>query len=123
MGNQEEVIELIKGLKESNWRSAVEKLISIGEPAVEALIGAMQDEDIRDQASRALYQIGGPSVMPLVAALDPADTSYCSAIIKLLGQIDDPRAIEPLKAFTKENAGNDFISSFTNYTLGSMSSG
>jgi len=88
-------------------------LVEIGEPAVEALIVALDDSDpfVRAGAAEALGQIGDVrAVEPLVAALnDPKPTVRESAAMAL-GWIGDPRAVGPLfSAFEKALDDRDTV--------------
>ena len=102
-------------------KNIIGALRNIGEPAVTSLIATLKDADsnLREFALQALVGIGGPAVEPLIAALTnsgnepiaqsgrkskkrksqdiPADPVRQSAA-KALGEIKDPRAIQPLAA-------------------------
>ena len=79
-------------------------LVNIGEPAVDVLIAALQEDDIEvsGYAAKALGEIRDPrAVDPLIAALSREDFYYKGWAAIALGQIGDPRAIEPLIASMK----------------------
>lgn len=103
---------------------------NIGAPSVAPLIACLKDPDqqVRDIALEALVGIGGPAVDPLIAALtngganqqtvasgrkskkrksepSPVDPIRQGAV-KALGEIKDPRAIQPLAATLQDpNSG------------------
>jgi HEAT repeat protein len=66
--------------------------------AIGPLIASLSDENfhIREQSAEALTTIGQPSVEPLIKLLrtESADSQILAA--KILGNIKDPRAVEPL---------------------------
>lgn len=100
-------------------------LDNIGEPAVAPLIATLKDSDpqVRGFALAALVGIGGPAVEPLIAALTnganqqtpeighkskkrksqptPVDPVRQGAV-NALGEIKDPRAIQPLAATLRD---------------------
>jgi len=79
------------------------KCVEIGAPAVEPLIAALKDEDVRMRAVEALGKIGDPrAVEPLIAALKDQDERMRKWAAEALGQIGDPRAVEPLIAALKD---------------------
>ena len=82
-------------------QQAFEAVISIGRPAVEPLIVALNGRSaaVRANAALALGHIGDVrAVEPLVAALGVEDDPYFlrQAIARALGMLRDARAIEPL---------------------------
>lgn len=85
---------------------AREALIVRGAAAVPHLIQVLRAgrESAREGAARALVKIGSPSVPELIAAakdkMSPAELKIACAWA--LGQIQDPRAIEPLAALLKD---------------------
>jgi HEAT repeat protein len=73
----------------------------IGDPAtVPALVKALDDNDgeVRRHAVRALIRFGGAAVPPLVAYLPGATPRGGTGAVRALGDIGDPRAVEPLLA-------------------------
>lgn len=81
--------------------NAIEALVEIGEPAVEPLIQALNNESwvVREAATEALGKIGDErAVEPLIKVLDDEDetTFVREAAAEALGEIGDERAIEPL---------------------------
>lgn len=80
-------------------RGAVEALARIGEPAVEALVEALRDEDrfVRCHAADALRRIGDArSVQPLVQALKDEYEIVRLYAMEGLGRVGDAAAVEPL---------------------------
>ena len=77
---------------------ATEALSTIGKPAVAPLIGLLGDADleIREIAGQVLNSIGEESVEPLIAALHDPSTGRRVRAAKVLGDIQDKRAIQPL---------------------------
>jgi HEAT repeat protein len=76
----------------------VSVLGTFGEPAVEPLIKALEDDDeeVRETAARALGQVGDSrAVKPLIKALGDGDWEVRKAAAKALGKIGKP-AVEPL---------------------------
>jgi len=66
--------------------------------AVQSLIAALKDEypPVRERAKWALIEIGEPAVEPLTKALHNFDPGIQVNIAKILGEIKDPSAVEPL---------------------------
>jgi len=54
-------------------------------------------------AATALIELGAPAVEALVGRIDTADDTVRIAIARILGQIADPRAVEPLVRLAKAN--------------------
>jgi HEAT repeat protein len=79
----------------------------IGDPeAVKPLISAIIAEKVKGGESRAvdaLEKIGAPSVEPLIAALKDFPPDTLVDIVKALGKIKDPRAIQPLISLLNNN--------------------
>jgi len=83
----------------------VEALVKIGEPAVDPLIDALEDEDYRapGSAARALGMIGDRrAVGPLIAALDVDSSNVAATAAAALAKMPDPRAIGPLLEVVKK---------------------
>lgn len=64
--------------------------------AVEPLIDALKDQTMRGTASTALVKIGAPAVEPLIADLTDDRRYLRETVARILGEIGDNRAIEPL---------------------------
>jgi len=95
---------LIAALKDGDQgirRSATEALVKIGAPAVEPLIAAFKDQDVRKYVARALSRIGDPrATEPLSAGLKDQNGDVRTAAAEALGHIGAP-AVEPLMAAFK----------------------
>jgi len=100
------VIELIDQLKDPDnrtRRSAVEALGNLHDTrAIEPLISVLKDQNLADQsdAATALGKIGGPAVNALISALrdQNANSRARQSAAFALGNIEDPRVVEPLIA-------------------------
>jgi len=82
-------------------KEALKALSSIGKPAVDLLIVALNDKnaDIRKNAAEALGEIKDTrAINPLIASLGDEDTNVRKNAAEALGKIGDIRAIEPLVA-------------------------
>ncbi|HUW12272.1 MAG TPA: HEAT repeat domain-containing protein [Anaerolineae bacterium] len=87
--------------------SAIDALVKMGTPAVEALIEALRDWDsaIRSAAALSLGQIGDPlGVEPLISVLSDKESRVRRTAVEALGAIGDTRAVEALiKALRDSN--------------------
>jgi len=65
---------------------------------IDDLIRNLGDERLvdRESAARALVRIGEPAVKPLIEALIDEDTDIRAPAAEVLGEIRDPRAVQPL---------------------------
>ena len=73
----------------------------IGDPAgIPALLTALNDDDaeVRKYATRSLIKLNQSSVEPLIAYLATAPPTGGAGAIRALGDISDPRALQPLLA-------------------------
>ncbi|HEV2486266.1 MAG TPA: HEAT repeat domain-containing protein [Terracidiphilus sp.] len=75
----------------------------LGPPALEPLMATLKDNNPNEYAEDGLVQIGGPAVDPLIAMLNDANRSLREEAASVLGEIKDPRAVEPLIATLKDN--------------------
>jgi HEAT repeat protein len=78
---------------------AVEALVKIGAPAAGPLVEFLCQFAVWGMgkgAGEALLRIGEPAVEPLIAALHDTKGSAIRTVIRLLVQIGDQRAVEPL---------------------------
>ena len=107
IGDPRAVEPLIAALKDkdSDVRYAAAKALGeIKDPrAVEPLIAVPKDyySGVRYAVTEALVKIGAPAMEPLIAALkdkDSKDSDVRQAAAEALGEIKDPRAVEPLIA-------------------------
>src|SRR4028118_350071 len=90
--NPKEIASLIEKLKTNDDRefdAAIEKLGEIGEPAIPALMAALQDKNllVRRSAAEALTQIGRPAIPALVKALKDSDANVRSMAAYALASI------------------------------------
>jgi len=96
----EELRYLIPGIHVFGELDAVLALAIIGEPAVEPLIKALEDEDMamRINSASALGKISDVrAVVPLIKALSDKEYLVRAEAAKALGKIGDRQAIEPLR--------------------------
>lgn len=99
MERKGDVKELLKALKNYDFSvrdEAARALVRIGEPAVEHLIQALRDMDLREEAIGVLEEIGSArAVEPLIWILKDNGKARSKAA-RALGKIGDVRAVEPL---------------------------
>jgi HEAT repeat protein len=95
---------LIKALSYEGDRSirknAAQALGELGDPrAVKPLIAALDEFYYRGEevVVEALIQIGEPAVDHLITALNEDDRDVRKRAVEALGEIGDPRAVEPFK--------------------------
>ena len=92
--------------KDPNIRmNAAKALGEIKNPkAVEPLIVALKDENpgVREEAAKALVQIGVPAVNVLIDALKDGDADVRERATWALGAIKDSIAVKPLIALLKD---------------------
>jgi hypothetical protein len=79
-----------------------------GTDHVSELIARMIDNkrspDARQRAHKALVKIGAPAVAPLIDNLKDANHEVRVDVVNALGEIKDPRAVEPLIEALKDTA-------------------
>jgi HEAT repeat protein len=96
----EEISQLIKDMNTDNptAEKAVAKLVSIGMPAVPAVIDAIRaDSEATWKLSKILLQIHHPDLVPvLIELLQEEDTNLVMTACQALGQSKDDRALQPL---------------------------
>ena len=90
--NPKEIASLIEKLKTNDEReldAAIEKLGEIGEPAIPALMAALQDKNllVRRSAAEVLKQIGRPAILALAKALKNSDANVRVNTASALGRI------------------------------------
>jgi HEAT repeat protein len=93
------ISRLSNGSFQQRW-TAADALGDIGDPrAVEPLVAALENRNpspaVRESAAAALVKIGAPAVEPLIALLSSRSSARLHAA-EVLGNIGDPRAVEPL---------------------------
>ncbi len=85
--------------------AALTALIQIGSPSVKLLLNTAATgfwEDQRQATSEAIVKIGIEAVDPLITALQDENRDVREVAAKLLGQIEDGRAVVPLGAALKD---------------------
>jgi HEAT repeat protein len=134
MGDERAIGPLITALRDPEWnvREAAQiSLGQIGSPAVEPLIKALREyqirtfviqvlgkikdervldplmlqlrnEEFKDVATQALAEIGLPAVDRLMAVLNDKDKNVRKHAVMALGEIGIPEAVEPLIDATKD---------------------
>ena len=98
-----------------------DELVEIGEPIVEPLIQALNDEseDVRLRAAEALGKIGDTrAVEPLIQALKDKRVSVQMNTAEALGKMGDERAVKPLIQALKDEY--DSVRREAAETLGKM---
>jgi HEAT repeat protein len=88
-------------------RGGWDACVNIGAPAVAPLIECLVEHDTMQPAQRALVEIGPPAVEPLIAALGSKAWQIRWGATEALGQIGDPRAIDPLRRTLASANGYD----------------
>lgn len=98
---------LIKILKDKDNNIRIDVLSALGatkDPnAFRSLLTALSDNNkkVRETARKALVEIGAPVLEFLIAALREGSPASQAEIIPLLGEINDIRAVEPIRAWSK----------------------
>ena len=129
IGDTKAIKPLIEALKvvdfydEDAREAAMNALVSIGEPAVEPLIEALGDKEIktgtRCYAAEALGNIGdNRALKPLIEALGDEETFIKFYAAEALGNIGDNRAVEPLIEALKDEDEN--VRKAAAYALGEI---
>jgi HEAT repeat protein len=77
-------------------KQAAEALGSLGAPALQDLMAAFRDKDLREYALSGLVKMGSPAVDALAAAMKDPDDDVRWHAANALGDIKDTRAVEPL---------------------------
>ena len=134
MGDPRAIAPLITALRDSEWNvreAAQDALAQIGPPAVDALIKALREyqirtfviqvlgkikdervldplmmqlrnEEFKDVATKALVEVGLPAVERLMAVLNDKDKHVRKHAVIALGEIGISEAVEPLIEATKD---------------------
>ena len=113
LANPRAVLPLIQRLTdtdESVRNQAVHALVEIGPPAVDPLMDSLthDDEAVRQQADRTLVKLGMDSTDRLIVDLTDPDEEVRYRAVYALGQLADPRAVEPLRKIQRTD-NNMFI--------------
>jgi len=98
LGNVRAVEPLIGALRDNDVRqAAIEALVQIGTSALEPLIYALGDDELVRAAAEALGHLGDiRAVDPLIRALRDEKWYVREIVAEALGRIGAPRAVEPL---------------------------
>lgn len=93
-------------------QTAAAALGEIGDPqAVKPLIAALEvlEGNVRKTAAESLVKIGSTAIEPLIASL--ADEKYTAknSVAWALGEISDPRAVEPLISMLKKCNSSEIV--------------
>ena len=134
MADERAIGPLIAALRDSEWNvreAAQDALAQIGSPAVDALIKALREyqiktfvieilgkikdervldplmiqlrnEEFKDVATKALVEVGLPAVERLMAVLNDKDKNVRKHAVMVLGEIGMPEAVDPLIDATKD---------------------
>jgi HEAT repeat protein len=134
MGDERAIAPLLTAFRDSEWNvreAAQDALAQIGPPAVEPLIKALREyqirtfviqvlgkikdervldplmiqlrnEEFKDVATKALVEIGVPAVERLMAVLNDKDKNVRKHAVMALGEIGVSEAIEPLIDATRD---------------------
>jgi HEAT repeat protein len=134
MGDERAIAPLITALRDAEWNvreAAQDSLAQIGSPAVEPLIKALREyqvrtfvievlgkikdervldplmaqlrhEEFKDVATKALVEVGIPAVERLMAVLNDKDKHVRKHAVMALGDISLPEAVDPLIDATKD---------------------
>jgi hypothetical protein len=134
MGDERAIAPLLVAFRDSEWNvreAAQDALAQIGPPAVEPLIKALREyqiktfviqvlgkikdervldplmvqlrnEEFKDVATKALVEIGVPAVERLMAVLNDKDKNVRKHSVMALGEIGVSEAIEPLIDATRD---------------------
>ena len=91
---------LIRYLRD--WESRKYVIRALGkvndERVLDPLISMLHNDEFKDDATRALVELGKPAVPALIAALSEKEEFVSKQAILALGAIKDPEAVDPLIA-------------------------
>jgi HEAT repeat protein len=102
---------LIKALKNDDWHIRAGAAVALGKTrnarAVEPLMDALKDKDrkIEGWAAKGLGLMGEPAVEPLIKVINEDGYGF-QLVARALGEIGDPRAIEPLIASLSKDSNH-----------------
>ena len=90
-----------------DWESRKYVLRTLGkindERVLEPLISYLKSDEFKDDATRALVELGNPAVPKLIEALESREDFVKKQAILALGDIRDPRAVDPLIALLQDD--------------------
>jgi len=116
----DDLLKMLQSKTPMDRREAAHELGKIKDPrAVSPLIAALKDEEpmVRLDVSGALIEIGKPVVEPLIEAMKhDNDPIFLWNAIRVLEEVGDPRAIEPLKEIEQKHPDKD-IQQISKYAL------
>ena len=101
---KERIERLIRQLNSVSWQTAQYELIRIGEPAVDALIGALGDEsgNVRLMATWVLGEIGDATAIPaLIKALKSENRRVRRRAALMLGEFGEPALVAFNESYLK----------------------
>ncbi|MBI3595791.1 MAG: HEAT repeat domain-containing protein [Nitrospirae bacterium] len=103
----DDLLKMLQSKTPMDRREAAHELGKIKDPrAVSSLIAALKDEEpmVRLDVSGALIEIGKPVVNPLIEAMKhDNDPIFLWNAIRVLEEVGDSRAIEPLKEIEQKH--------------------
>ncbi|MCP4154636.1 MAG: HEAT repeat domain-containing protein, partial [bacterium] len=105
------LIDKLDTRNESKRFQAFQKLLEIGEPAVEPLVYAIKNKNwpTAAAAESVLCHIGKPAVKPLMELLKSTDTEVLIRAVTALGKIKTPETVEPLISLLKARHQNPVL--------------
>ena len=90
-----------------DWESRKYVLRALGkindERVLEPLLSYLKSDEFKDDATRALVELGNPAVPKLIEALESREDFVKKQAILALGDIRDPRAVDPLIALLQDD--------------------
>jgi HEAT repeat protein len=89
-----------------DWESRKYVIRALGkindERVLDPLISYLKSDEFKDDATRALVDLGKPAVPKLIEALNSQDDFVKKQSILALGEIQDPQAVDPLIALLQD---------------------
>ena len=90
-----------------DWESRKYVLRTLGkindERVLEPLISYLKSDEFKDDATRALVELGSPAIPKLIEALESGEDFVKQQAILALGDIQDPQAVDPLIALLQDD--------------------
>ncbi len=105
IGDKRAVTPLTQSLKDEEQEvqnEALKALIKIGDPAVNALIIALKDENLEEGAKVALIKIGEPASRNLIFKYNNQNRDTQISYIDIMGEIGDKNSVEHLIHILKD---------------------